>query len=512
MSKTNLQTLAKESPIGKIFDFSDRVAPMLVKEIRQGLRSMSFTILFMATQAILCLTLLITLALGTEASSGVLSMLIFMAYIVAVCGIQPVRAANAINAEVKGNTIDLLAITNLSAWKIVQGKWISLMAQSLLFAVSLLPYLIFRYFLGEMQLFAELVIFALIFVVGGIITALALGLSALPQVFLRFISVTGLILFSQISLLSMVGGLFGGGEISTLTSELLSSPSKIVITLSVILGFSFFAWNALDFAASAIAPLSENRALKRRIVMLSFLGVAMLISAGLMIYSNTSGRITNTDDIMSAILLISTLLFLPNMVIAFTEPPQVTPNVIRELSSKKKLGPLRYLFYPGWPSGGLFVSVAIVILLVQVVLVSSEASVDLDELWYYFSFLNFVLVPAALVALFKPNVVNRLTAFVVAFVIINIVGIMLVTLGFGTGNEEVLVLFSWMPAVAWGLVAKGMYLGMNGMHYSGVISLIICFIICGLILFFRAFPHLRALRAREKSLKAEETVIETTSE
>ena len=143
----SLKNLAKESPIGSIFDFSDFFSPMLVKEVRQGLRSIGFTVLFLVAQALLCVSILMTLTVGESSSALWLSMFIFFTLIIAVCGVQPLRGANAINGEVKDNTIDLLSITNLSSWKIVSGKWVSIMAQSMLFAISLLPYLILRYFL-----------------------------------------------------------------------------------------------------------------------------------------------------------------------------------------------------------------------------------------------------------------------------------------------------------------------------------------------------------------------------
>ncbi|MGB0774658.1 MAG: hypothetical protein ACPGUY_02355, partial [Akkermansiaceae bacterium] len=56
--------------IKHITDFPDKVNPMVVKELRQGLRGVSFVILFIAIQAALALILLTTAAAASYENAG----------------------------------------------------------------------------------------------------------------------------------------------------------------------------------------------------------------------------------------------------------------------------------------------------------------------------------------------------------------------------------------------------------------------------------------------------------
>ena len=53
----------------------------------------------------------------------------------------PLRAVGGLSAELDARTMDLLLLTRLDAWRIVWGKWVSLMAQTLLLLVALLVFI-----------------------------------------------------------------------------------------------------------------------------------------------------------------------------------------------------------------------------------------------------------------------------------------------------------------------------------------------------------------------------------
>jgi len=71
---------------------------------------------------------------------------------IALLVVTPSRALGSLKLEMTSRTIDLLLLTRLDAWRIVTGKWLSLMAQAGLLLVSLLPYGIVRYFAGSVDL------------------------------------------------------------------------------------------------------------------------------------------------------------------------------------------------------------------------------------------------------------------------------------------------------------------------------------------------------------------------
>ena len=85
-----------KSNIDKISDFSDKINPVLVKELRQGMQGIGFILLFLALQALLCFILLITAADPFDSSSGsVISRIIFFFFSAAVLIFQPLRGISS---------------------------------------------------------------------------------------------------------------------------------------------------------------------------------------------------------------------------------------------------------------------------------------------------------------------------------------------------------------------------------------------------------------------------------
>ena len=149
------------SPVTHLTDFSDRISPMLVKELRQGLRAKTFIVVFLSLQVFLAVMLFSAGAASTSDHVGtVISGIIFTFFAIAVLVVQPLRGTGALSSEVKGNTIDMMVLTRLSAWRIVFGKWVAIVSQSALLLSTIIPYLILRYFFGGMNLLGEMVFLA----------------------------------------------------------------------------------------------------------------------------------------------------------------------------------------------------------------------------------------------------------------------------------------------------------------------------------------------------------------
>jgi ABC-type transport system involved in multi-copper enzyme maturation permease subunit len=126
-------------------DFPERLSPMLVKELRQGMRTKAFVAVFLTLQIILGVILLSAGAAASSDDAGeTISNIIFIFFSIAVLIIQPMRGITSLSSEVKGNTIDMMVLTRLSAWRIVTGKWASIVSQSALLLVTIIPYLILR--------------------------------------------------------------------------------------------------------------------------------------------------------------------------------------------------------------------------------------------------------------------------------------------------------------------------------------------------------------------------------
>src|ERR1035437_8129724 len=99
-------------PPASTSDFPDHLSPMLVKELRQGLRASTFVIVFLVLQAILAMVLLATAsASGPDMAGQTISGIIFLCFGLAVLVIQPLRGIGALSSEIKGNTLDLMVMT-----------------------------------------------------------------------------------------------------------------------------------------------------------------------------------------------------------------------------------------------------------------------------------------------------------------------------------------------------------------------------------------------------------------
>src|SRR6188474_3353491 len=131
-------------------DFADWLSPILVKELRQGLKSRAFVVTFIIVQVVMILLVgmqLLTLAGGggrgaMDAFDGFFWAFVWLPLLV----MMPARGLTAVSEEVKANTLDLVQLTRLSAFRIVFGKWVALVSQTFLLVAAILPYAVLRYF------------------------------------------------------------------------------------------------------------------------------------------------------------------------------------------------------------------------------------------------------------------------------------------------------------------------------------------------------------------------------
>lgn len=166
-------------------DFGDWIGPMLVKELRQGLKSRAFGLSFVLLQA--ALVLLITFSVleyrhNPDAfKTQELSAYFWLVITVMLLLITPLRAFNDLAGERKANTLELLYMSGLTSWRIALGKWSSLVFQSWLFVLALLPYAVLRYYFGSVQLAEEGLALLWMLLASALLTALGLAVSGLSH-------------------------------------------------------------------------------------------------------------------------------------------------------------------------------------------------------------------------------------------------------------------------------------------------------------------------------------------
>lgn len=248
--------------MGTLRDFPDWLPPMLVKEFRQGLRAGSFVSLLVALHLGVVLVEAFGLAASVRSESTQFVGTFFWgaAYAVLFVG-APLRALLSLHAERESRTLELLGAAGVSGTRLAWGKWVSLMTQSGLMAVSLLPYFALRYYMGGVDLALDLRVLALAFSVSGICVAAALVASGLRRAFAR----------GAMGAVFCVGFLiyWGGG------SALLSDPSALATfnqmqwEWSLIVGGSLLTVVVLlRLAGDAVGPVSDNGAVLSRLLLL----------------------------------------------------------------------------------------------------------------------------------------------------------------------------------------------------------------------------------------------------
>lgn len=453
---------------------------MLVKELRQGLRTRSFVAMFMALQAILAVVLLSAGAGASSDNSGqVISNIIFMFFAIAVIIIQPMRGIAALSSEVKGNTIDMMVLTRLSAWRIVTGKWFAIVSQSALLLVTIIPYLILRYFFGGMNLFGEIMFLALVFLTSASLTAITVGLSASGSVILRSVLPMIALPFGAYALL--IALLFGGGGSGFVEAVSLSTTESRVGVALYLAACAYAAFFFLSIGTSLIAPYAENHSTLRRLI-------ALLVTAAAAIVGSMD--FTDTETLP----LVFTLILAPAFAISLTEfAPLSAPTYSRFM----KFGPAGklagFFLFPGWPSGVVFCT--LLTLISAIPFAVNGSGYGNDHRMHGLICLASLLFPAVVVNLLRTQGPARVSNYVLFLLVSGILALVLTGIAESMSNKGFLWLFLWIPPV---LFALG-ELGRNEDAVTAA-SAAMALILFGILIVLALASHRKTMNEIEKSI------------
>ncbi len=133
---------------------ADRVNPIVVKELRQHLRTRTFWVFF-SLMLLACLGISLVAFVAAEDSEKV-GAVTFFAFYVALSAVQhfviPYTAYRSMAREQEDETWVLLSLTGLGPRRILAGKLTSFMLQGLLYASAAAPFLLFSYYLNGIDL------------------------------------------------------------------------------------------------------------------------------------------------------------------------------------------------------------------------------------------------------------------------------------------------------------------------------------------------------------------------
>jgi ABC-type transport system involved in multi-copper enzyme maturation permease subunit len=328
-----MSALAFLFPAGRSVD--DWLSPILVKELRQGMRARVFVISYLLLQVFLSVLVLANAAAqgdsrALEDESHYFWVIVGFALLV----LMPLRGLVSVSQEVKNRTMETIMLTRLTAWRVVFGKWSALFAQSLLLVSAVLPYVVLRYFIGGDDIVSDFVWIIIFLWLSGLLIAASIAISGLANVVIRIVLLIGM------------AGVFSG------TASAFSSPGFSfgspweVAGWMVIYGF-FVPALLFEITASGLAPASENHAIRRRVLAVAFFALSFPLSV-----------FTKPD--FEAAIIVPLFVVIGICYYELSEKARVLPRMVRSFAPWNVLGRIGAAFLlPGWPSGLLFSLVTI---------------------------------------------------------------------------------------------------------------------------------------------------------
>lgn len=223
--------------------FSDRLSPVFVRDLRQGLRAHYLVWAFILFQVVGLLATLLEVSFKSffDAPAGGIpfSALLQVAFAFGFGLILPLTQFAALQSEIGvGRNVELLLASTLTRWQIVWGKFLVAGSLSGLLLISLLPYLLLRYFLGGVELMAIGGLVASTYLGNLVMNAIVIGASGYRNPVGR---VAVIVYFYLIYLFTMLGGMnslflrgvLSGGVFFSLLAYVIASAVMISLTLQL---------------------------------------------------------------------------------------------------------------------------------------------------------------------------------------------------------------------------------------------------------------------------------------
>ena len=246
---------------------TDRLNPILVKEVRQALRGRYFKVMFWLTLGVATLSGLLVVATGAssnevEGIGQVFFMVMFGCMSAAVHAFTPFSAFLSTSAEWDENTHDLLVLSNLGPRQIVLGKLLSALIQGLLYYSTFGPFLVFAFLLNGIDLLTISVL-----LVCSVATCVGLSLVGIALASLaRLRAARGILMaiFGAGLVMAWGFGMAAAGEISFSPQDLRSQEGQMGVAM--FLTFVLVVGGSFGILASArFAHDEENRSTGLRI-------------------------------------------------------------------------------------------------------------------------------------------------------------------------------------------------------------------------------------------------------
>jgi hypothetical protein len=482
MNAASAPSVPASSPVLPPADFSDWLSPILVKELRQGLKTRTFVAIFILVQVVM--TLLVGMQMLALSNGGSRDTMMafdgfFWAFVwIPLLVLMPARGLMVVSEEIKANTLDLVQLTRMSAFRIVFGKWVALVAQSVLLVAAILPYAVLRYFFGQVNVVDDVVNILTMLGTSLILTAGAVALSSAPLVFRLIALVVGLPLVMAVGAGAMFASRVGGSGFIGTVDQTWISVSMVVL----------YVYLLLEIAATRIAPLSENHAARKRVVALGMAVVWLLLTI--------VGEQSTAEAWGSGCILIWIWIVLE----ALCEQTVKVPSLYSSFAKRGIMARLAGRFlYPGWASGIVFTTLLAGMIAVSAAsMMGWDSGSDLEEALTTIVLLFAAILTPLPVLLLFPQIKQPIWLYVLVqalcgllFAIASIVGSTP-----GITQEAAYAWLSPIPTSAF-MVAMAEGPGDISMQTFWLVSVPVCCLL-GIYLLFRVAREFRLISKLEK--------------
>lgn len=261
---------------------ADTVNPIVVKEVRQGLRTRVFWIFF-SLMLVACLFISLFAFAASDGIADHAGQPTFIAYFVALGFVQffviPYAAYRSMAREAEDETWVLLTLTGIGPRRILAGKLGSSVLQGTLYASAATPFLLFSYFLNGIDLPTIIVgvcvaIAYQVFLVSVAVSLATLAESRIVRALLHFV-LLGVLLWG------LGIGITGAVLIGEFAQKVSSSAAFWLTAGSVLFGMVSTGLLLFESAASRLSLPTEDYARgPRAMYVLQYVGALVLFLLG----------------------------------------------------------------------------------------------------------------------------------------------------------------------------------------------------------------------------------------
>jgi hypothetical protein len=341
-----MTALPSEPATGRWSLLSDRLNPILVREVQQAVKGRLFVLTVLA---VLLISVVIAIGIvgdqggGTDAGRSVfdagLALLVPL-----VLFVVPMQAYQSMRLELRSGIVEQLLLSRLRPRSIVSGKLLAAMVQFLLYVSILAPLLATSYLLRGVDLPTIVVslVFALVFCVGTTAAAVSAAAQGTAPALQQAAQVAAAFGFGMLTFGML--GYVGSGEYSRDIGWMLRQTEFAAALSGIVLGVGAGATLSALTAQSFLLHAFENRSTGFRV----FLFAAPLVALGWML-----GFLQPRDHGAAAAVIVfaGTLLGIAFGVFMCTEQKALSPRVRAHVPRNGALALLAAPFLPGRDRG-----------------------------------------------------------------------------------------------------------------------------------------------------------------